>query len=286
MSLREAPKHESDLPPHASTSKSPLTIPLFTLFSRPWFEHAWVMQEVSMSSELLMHHGRFQSHWNLFAQGANCILNHPAWPVSRGRGGFLSTACINTSLHAYARQQISTVARCDLSLLLVMMRENTKATDPRDKVFSLLGLVKEQFQQQIPIDYAARVETVYTQATISALTPNTGFHILRAAGQKNLKNTHLPLPSWIPDYSLVNQGILGFGWKPYTAGGTEPPLFWHEKDISVLGMYGRLCGRVNDMIPPRGDRDWDPKDKYSFSNLDAQHWQKSYHSYSIKIIYT
>ncbi|TVY38225.1 Heterokaryon incompatibility protein 6,OR allele [Lachnellula subtilissima] len=101
-----------------------------------------------------------------------------------------------------------------LSCLVVARR----ATDPRDKIFSILGLVDLDY----PADYTAPLDKVYTGFTAQLLgEPHAFSLIVSMAGHL----TQSPvvggsLPSWVPDFDAVSKFDHNFmsGVKGYGAG--------------------------------------------------------------------
>ena len=85
-----------------------------------------------------------------------------------------------------------------LSCLVVARR----ATDPRDKIFSILGLVNLDY----PADYTAPVDRVYAGFTAQLLRESHAFSlILSMAGHLTQSPVGGSLPSWVPDFDAVSK---------------------------------------------------------------------------------
>jgi hypothetical protein len=73
-----------------------------------------------------------------------------------------------------------------------------QATDPRDKLFGLLGLSKE-FSNFVPADYTTPVEQVFEDFVLAFIHHTKGLNILSSlGGDSSLSN----LASWVPDWSM------------------------------------------------------------------------------------
>lgn len=92
------------------------------------------------------------------------------------------------------------------------------ATDPRDKIFALLGMSRELLDGsmasnpvQIKPDYTASVRHVFTHATAFILHAGAGLEILEMKTERtdDLPDNPHDLPSWVPDFSSPNtlQGV-------------------------------------------------------------------------------
>ncbi|KAK3392502.1 heterokaryon incompatibility protein-domain-containing protein [Sordaria brevicollis] len=90
---------------------------------------------------------------------------------------------------------------------LVMDSWSSQASDPRDKIFALLGVITGAAVDGLIADYSLSVEQVYTGLAAFALTRHGEVNILRyASGYTKSRN----LPSWVPDWRLLSRdwGIM------------------------------------------------------------------------------
>ncbi|KAA8629882.1 hypothetical protein SMACR_04080 [Sordaria macrospora] len=84
---------------------------------------------------------------------------------------------------------------------------SSQASDPRDKIFTLLGVITGAAADGLIADYSLSVEQVYTGLVAFALTKQGEVNILRyASGYAKSRN----LPSWVPDWRLLSRdwGIM------------------------------------------------------------------------------
>lgn len=83
------------------------------------------------------------------------------------------------------------------------MCRSCSATDPRDKIHTLVGLVPNAETLPKP-DYDLDVKQVYHIYALFLLSQEVGIDILHSAGRSRAV---LELPSWVPDWSF-HSGIL------------------------------------------------------------------------------
>ncbi|PPJ51734.1 hypothetical protein CBER1_08889 [Cercospora berteroae] len=80
----------------------------------------------------------------------------------------------------------------------------TEATDPRDKVYSLLALIEPAESALVAIDYKKPVPWVYAEATYASIMASGNIHIL---GMVKGDRSELELPSWCVDFSYAGKAI-------------------------------------------------------------------------------
>ncbi|MCJ1332768.1 hypothetical protein MMC10_009462 [Thelotrema lepadinum] len=128
----------------------------------------------------------------------------------------------------------------DLKLFsLLSARRSCLATDPRDKVFALIGLANDA--QDLSPDYSKSVKEVYSQTAEHILYVNNNIGLLNEVKSLQLGSE---LPSWVPDWSVCPKVMLlastnSNGTKRYRASGTSYPSFTiatKEKLLSIRGV--------------------------------------------------
>jgi hypothetical protein len=81
----------------------------------------------------------------------------------------------------------------------VQLTWDFEATDPRDKIYALLGLCSESDTSAIKPDYSISVAELYTAVARHFITKTKDLTPLQYSdGNQDLKHG---LPSWVPDYS-------------------------------------------------------------------------------------
>jgi hypothetical protein len=178
---------------------SPEWVALKRLFGRPWFNRTWIVQEFvaspqhtflcgkfHISAELLVLVAKELRH--LYLNGNDFVRHH----------GF-DFAVISKFLRMARIWKLRMSGEeTDFSLLTYSFW-SSKTSDPKDKIFSMLGL-DNGIAIRIAPDYRDSIQTVYTKATQESLLSGNAFGILSLAGIGNhrvLDN----LPSWVPDFS-------------------------------------------------------------------------------------
>ncbi|KAN0120202.1 Heterokaryon incompatibility protein (HET) domain containing protein [Hyaloscypha variabilis] len=144
------------------------------LFSCKWFRRVWVIQEALLPPESIFIVDRQERRWETFGTACARIVEH--W---RNSAGSINPSSSTSLFQAYHIWQLLTRKRDGATLPLLVDRAcfpYALATDPRDLIYSLLGVSKEQLllEQQIesgsqgPVplpDYKASMAEVFTDWT-------------------------------------------------------------------------------------------------------------------------
>ena len=229
---------------------------MYRLFERRWFQRSWVIQEVALADYALVVCGCRILNWDEIGRAGQYLVSSGffrAMQVTYGRQGRPSFA--SSIQNSRARVQLG--ANCSLSLLLSSMRR-FQATDPRDKIYSLLGLVRDKKDSKshgkvssniIRPDYFSSVDTIFRQVTKSVIRHESSVTLLSTVEDGSLGVTP-NLPSWVPDYAVWQEvTILGMPHNPhqYYAGGDEPPVIY-DSDLDTNDDILSLAGYEIDSV--------------------------------------
>jgi hypothetical protein len=116
-----------------------------------------------------------------------------------------------------------------------------QATDPRDKVYCLLGLASDRQEMSLPVDYTLTNEQLYIRVATKVLEMSQSLEMLNS----NLGKKALILPSWVPDWSTWQFGSNGTAvGNHYSAGGTSKPDLRIDAVENSLNIAGCLVDRI------------------------------------------
>jgi hypothetical protein len=174
-----------------------------------WYR-VWTMQELSFAPQLIMVAGTHQLDWAVvsdflgerpFADAYHAMFRH-----------FLRSMDWNRTLGG--AQKVDTQRRIikdnqyTATLLDVLARfQSNEATDPRDCVYGLLGLVTEK--HSVLVDYTKSTIQVFMDTTIAIIKSSGNLDIICqtawmawAPSDGSAQPKSVPdLPTWIPDFS-------------------------------------------------------------------------------------
>ncbi|KAM7193305.1 Heterokaryon incompatibility protein (HET) domain containing protein [Rhypophila sp. PSN 637] len=245
----------------------------FGFVSRPYFRRAWIVQEVLKARKLdMVIHDNIIT-WHHFSKAVHFLEQVRAWrgsqiineviadifnPGTKAGNSLDTWTLVSSLIRIGARRQVALVVggtrsqdRAGLDVLLKDHRD-TKATDPRDKVYALLGLTSDPLGD-LKVDYESPVEVIYTRTARHLCRLHED---LRIFGHRELnrhrKNNHLP--SWVPEFSSKHDGGAmktgAGGGNDWMASGGET---WKPDsgllEDRELQVQGRLLGVVNSVCP-------------------------------------
>lgn len=154
------------------------------LFSRTWAERVWCVQEVALARkvQLIMGH-------------EVCEFNEALSSRIRARARLYGLR-----LPGPLAWDPMVNATRDMMTLLDITR-NCRASDPRDKVYALLGLASEQFRAMLEVDYTKSMEEVLTRTAEAIIMCQKELNILTYVSlEDNDCHSTTILPSWVPDW--------------------------------------------------------------------------------------
>jgi Heterokaryon incompatibility protein (HET) len=189
---------------------------LSELLDRPWPSRAWIVQESLLNKQILMLCGRRFMHWDLLSKIAFLISNFriPNLEIfQHSKFSYLST---QSELRGFARNDEFQHDRSFYHLLRIC--HTLSCSDPRDRIYSLLGICPDLDKFQINVDYDKPVEELYINIAIQLVKVYGNLDIFSSV----LSEKSLDLPSWVPDWSthdlrterlLNNPYVLKYGLK-------------------------------------------------------------------------
>lgn len=156
-----------------------------------WFGRSWVMQELGVTSSPMIVAGGDFIHWQDFLNVTWHLLklSNDA-EAARGHVASIELELIRDGFQCYTRQSLFNLIRACRHRL---------ASDPRDKVFALIGLMGDKMSPYIRPDYTAEVREVFARATLHFIAQNRSLDPIcgwQTVGRRE------GLPSWTPDYAL------------------------------------------------------------------------------------
>jgi hypothetical protein len=182
---------------------------MFSLLDRPWFRRVWVIQEVTLSHNVLMLCGSDQVDFDTFR---DCIF--AIWKFFEDFGDFddddpaiLGLWGVTTLIAVRDEFHESGAVRYEI---LLQAAFHFLATDKRDMVFAFRGIGDKDRPVPEP-DYIASVEDIYTKTAIVLLCHGTSLDVLALSGIAN-RQQQSNLPTWVPDLRHYSFS------EPFTAG--------------------------------------------------------------------
>lgn len=118
--------------------------------------------------------------------------------LSQASGQLTTKELLNTE------HEKTDVRFAQLALNFLQLSSQKKASDPRDKVFGILGLVNRFGQIFLVPDYRKSVGTVFTEAAKVVINFSKSLKILRYSSRESGLDDR---PSWAPDWNFNTENL-------------------------------------------------------------------------------
>jgi hypothetical protein len=204
------------------------------VLSRPWFQRLWVFQEAVVSKILSIQCGRRRISWDDFCK---IILLSPRYHDGYGFSlkrmvqiellrDMFQARCAYQSLHTMGHllpswwSQVQPQKHNILNILTLLQQTKIlQASDPRDKVFGLMGIADgiDEDDPRFAVDYGQDCRNIYARFARNLIDESKSYDILSCIDHSlgrdyALLDNQYKLPSWVPDWNLeqwFNWPLLG-----------------------------------------------------------------------------
>jgi hypothetical protein len=178
------------------------------LWNSQWYLRSWVTQEVVRPEVMICLFGD-EASATTFSIDLLGYLIHQVQIPGRPRmpqGGIRSAQKhIQQAVQVHSWCQLRTSVHQDpsgINLIKILSRlRSAEATDKRDKIYSVLSILKEDDRKAIRVDYAETntVEQTYTDLARHCISTPDYMRMLEHAGTKRQITG---MPTWVPDWSF------------------------------------------------------------------------------------
>lgn len=231
------------------------------LSERPWWERVWVVQEMAVARAVTVICGHRRLPWShfIFADfvgssnlllllakkySDSCQKMREIFPIAR-MNAFVS---LGTSWSNLARK-----GSTPLLLSCLESGRYLKVTDPRDRIYGLLGLDDDNLAAMLVPSYSKSVSQVYVDFARTILSKGElvpRLSILSFAGMAVLgEGNPMNLPSWVPNWNNCYSRSGPFGDAIFEASRgfmDASPVHVTEEELILSGV---LCDTVRKSIP-------------------------------------
>ncbi|CZR51234.1 uncharacterized protein PAC_01109 [Phialocephala subalpina] len=186
------------------------------LLQRQWFSRLWVMQEIRLANRrAIVQCGGEQIKWSYFSRAFLSIWDQHLPQALRHR------------IHG-TRKLMGKMAPLRVALLL-SWSAYSHCSDPKDKVYAILGIVDPEFSRSIQPRYSSPKSQVYKDATVVYVELYQKLNLLQ---QCSISSWEVDLPTWVPNWSEIPSSTL-FEERLNNASGlsvTEVHTFGFDKE--------------------------------------------------------
>ena len=292
---------------------------LSLLLCRPYWQRVWTLQEYAVSTNLMVACGPHSCSSHLFGglltldswlqDMAEHLPERDAFARQYSVDwGYIKRLCVAPEPYSEMYKQLGIVDepieaamytillkwRPSIPWLATWQPESTmtlfellyrtrsrQATDSRDKVFSVLNLVRDKTARLPTVDYTRDVAKVYTETARCIMLKDRNLDLLAAVDYSDFSKRLPGMPSWIPNWgevlkepsnSFSHMGFSSATGNFISTGSSKcDPKFIllptsddsnkNHRSISLCGIKDAIIVNVKH-IPIHGERNW-----YKFQKL-------------------
>ncbi|KAI8635167.1 heterokaryon incompatibility protein-domain-containing protein [Xylariaceae sp. FL1651] len=250
---------------------------LSQLFKRPWWTRVWVVQELSLANQqaAIVRCGKASVPWLSFLVAAYAIES--SWFIVEAIVTSVfpddKVDSFNNGIRMAQCRRVDPTHPPYALLELLHQHRDCESTDPKDKVYGLLGLSGDAEDIGITPNYGRSPEEIFTDLFKK--------HVLATKSLDMICAVRFPkkfdsLPSWVPDWS-VDQTVPGICINDRYVGGNDfagSPIAHFQRyatsgislpQVSFLGMQMSAAGVCFDSIASVAGVD----EGMAFENLES-----------------
>jgi hypothetical protein len=281
------------------------------LLQRAWFERAWVYQESVLARETVVKSGSFEIAGRTIVSMIECGRQYSMSYIWSRPGNWSALDRAHAMfLPLKTRRDFGSHFWQDLFWAL-RARRGAKTSDPRDIIYSLLGVAAGGKISAFIPDYDRSWRDIYIFVAKKVIEETHNLDIL---GELNpiattFVGTSKTLPSWVPDwrvpldeevkFNIASNIEAGPKWRVFSSTGHSTVSLVEDKDrfSSKLKIRGKHVDFVKRIEPPGSCCDWKEFHQFSTENiywptqepmplarikmlsLDASHWDPNNPNY-------
>jgi len=188
-----------------------------SLFERDYWGRLWVVQEVLNAKAITVYCGSTSLPWTALTRASDTFRQHKSLLDSHFPAGSTERKyrVLPRSQFTYSQVLVhqgpgsfpdfgSFLSHAEGSLLEVLRSCRRKlATDDRDKVFGLLGILPQEVREEFPPDYNLSVKEVYTDVVDYLLTTTRRLDVICEAIHFPFHTNSANLPTFVPEWSHI-----------------------------------------------------------------------------------
>lgn len=225
------------------TVKSPRWLALRALFERPYFRRMWIVQEVALGKKCVVYCGSCSVSWQDLSKAALCLEDDAEHQIEAHR--------VVRMIMTLRRNNVAGGRIGGYRPLTELIHQsfNLLCTNPRDKIYGVLGLASDINPEHFSPNYSLSCQDVYIETTVACIKKDGCLDIIC---QVRLPKLLQGLPSWVPDWTVISaprESLASKFSESYSAYGREPsPLTMNSsRDNCTLYAKGKFVDKIKEV---------------------------------------
>lgn len=211
------------------------------MFSRAWFSRIWIIQEIAFAENIEVLYGSHSLLWE------DCIKACEFLNYSVGNDLQTPSRIPYAGSNAEVLSMFQEYDSVNLLDVLVMTR-SFEASDPRDKIFAVLGLAAlgramVPATEIIRVDYELTPAEVYLETTWAMIKKTKDLNFLAEVEDPHLRKI-TEIPTWVPDFSSIHRPSIYHQSRAFNADGSLQRSLTSLSNPRLLGTTAYRIGEV------------------------------------------
>jgi len=226
------------------------------LFERDYWRRLWVVQEIFNANEINVYCGPTRVPWDVYKKASKMfklerhLLERHLRQQKYGSSTDLLTypAVLTANGPASLPDLRLLMEHVDEPLLGVLRACRRKlASDPKDKLFGVLGILPEKVRNEFRADYSRSLKDIYTEIVDYILKTTESLDVICDAIHFPLHAGLAVFPSFVPDWSHIPQAASLSHWHDYgfkASGDTKAICRFLDERLNKLEISAISLGTV------------------------------------------
>jgi hypothetical protein len=168
-------------------------------FNEEYWRRVWIIQEITVASTVVMLYGDLELPWIELVTFLEALHKHSVQEWGESELDVSGNGIGASHLLKFREHWIDTNKPITLRQAMLWTL-HTKATDPRDKIFALLGLCHDGFRL-VPIpNYKQPLESIISEMSKLIFSRTRSLDLMCLKGTGKMLKDGTGLPSWTPNW--------------------------------------------------------------------------------------
>ncbi|QGI91949.1 hypothetical protein CEK26_005018 [Fusarium fujikuroi] len=222
-----------------------------SLFGREYWRRLWVVQEVFNAKRIMVHSGSTRLEWKKYQSASVLFSQRRGELIFNNKDQLKRRLAASPDQFSYVQTLIyqGPASLPDLkfhmsdgeeALLQVLRTCRRKlASDPRDKLYGILGVLPASIRDEFRADYNLSVKDVYTEIVDFLLKTTEKLDIICEAIHFPVHTSTANLPTFVPDWSHIPQtSAMGFKYNFSASGSSKAICRFRDERLNKLEISG------------------------------------------------
>ncbi|KAF5568274.1 heterokaryon incompatibility het-6 [Fusarium napiforme] len=222
-----------------------------SLFGREYWRRLWVVQEVFNAKRIMVYCGSTRLEWMKYQSASVLFSQRRGELIFNNKDQLKRRLATSPDQFSYVQTLIyqGPASLPDLkfhmsdgeeALLQVLRTCRRKlASDPRDKLYGILGVLPASIREEFRADYNLSVKDVYTEIVDFLLKTTEKVDIICETIHFPVHTSTANLPTFVPDWSHVPQtSAMGFKYNFAASGASKAICMFRDERLNKLEISG------------------------------------------------